>query len=113
MKYCMFKILVVYLFVFLFGLISYDVVANLFEIDFTFYLLSLLVLVFSMIIYPFNFELKYSTDLIFLTVFAVVFLNIINLFFVNTFSFRSSFFNICIGVFGVLLGIVRNSFKLS
>lgn len=108
----MFKIICYIFFAILFIIIGIDLIDDLFNIEFTYYLWSMFVLGLGVVLYPFNFKFKFKTDYIFLFVFAFVFVNLINMFFFYDFSFTMYWVNVCIGVFGIALSAIHYKFNL-
>lgn len=73
----------------------------------TYYLLSLSLLAFSIMIYPMNSKFKHKADFIFLIVVGIAIFNIVNLIIFMDFSSEINYVNILTGAFGVLLLLFR------
>jgi uncharacterized membrane protein len=107
----MYKKLLLIPFLVLNGIIIIDLISDLFKESFTYYLLSLSILGLGIVVYPFDFKFKYNIDYIFLTVKAVAFFNLLNLFFFQDFSLKINSINILTGIFAILLLLLRKKNK--
>jgi hypothetical protein len=105
----MYQNVVLCFFFLLVGIICVDLISDLFLIDFTYYLLSLFILGLGIVVYPFDFRFRYKTDFIFLLVLLMAIVNLINLFGFSNFSFLIYCVNIFVGVFGILLSLLRRN----
>ncbi len=106
----MYKKVVLGSFIFLLVLIGIDLISNLFLIDFAYYLLSLFILGLGILVYPLDFKFRFKTDFIFLLVMGIiVVVNFANLVFYEDFSFNIYCINISVGVFGIVLSLLRES----
>lgn len=92
-------------------IICFDLLSDLFLIDFTYYLLSLFILGLGFVVYPFDFMFRFKTDFMFLPVMLIAVANIVNLFFFANSSFEVYCVNIFMGVFGILLSLFRGMTK--
>lgn len=104
----MYKKIVLSLFFALTGIICIDLYANLFAMDFCYYIQSLFMLGLGIVIYPLDFRFRYKADFMFLPIIVVALLNLINLFLIKDFSFEINCINVFSGFSGVFLSLLKN-----
>jgi hypothetical protein len=106
----MYKKVVIGSFICLLVLIGVDLLSNLFVIDFTYYLLSLFILGLGIVVYPLDFKFRFKTDFMFLLVMGIIIVvNFVNLVFYANFSFNMYCINISVGIFGIVLSLLRET----
>lgn len=103
----MYKKLILIPFSILLGMIVLNYISDIFTELLTNYLLSLSVLGFGTIFYPFDLKFKYKADYIFPILIGFIIFNITNLFLFQDFSLKINYINILAGIFGILLLFVR------
>jgi hypothetical protein len=103
----MYQNIVLSCFVLLVVMIGVDLVADLFSINFTYYLLSLFILGLGIVSYPLDFKFRSKIDLIFLAILVTALVNLMNLLYFKNFSFEIYCINVVAGVFGIVLSLFK------
>ena len=108
----MYQKVVLSFFILLTGIISVDLISDLFLMDFTYYLLSLFILALGIVAYPLDFKFRLIIDFVFLAILITALANFMNLVFFRNFSFEIYCINIVVGIFGILLSLFKVKIKV-